>query len=63
MKHNVGNIDKVLRIVVGLGLLSLVFILQGNIRWLGLIGLLPLLTATMSWCPAYTLFNISTKSK
>ncbi len=63
MKHNVGNIDKVVRIIIGLGLLSLIFILQGNIRWLGLIGLLPLLTVTMSWCPAYTLFNISTKSK
>ena len=63
MKHNVGNIDKVVRIIIGLGLLSLTFILQGNIRWLGLIGLLPLLTVTMSWCPAYTLFNISTKSK
>ncbi len=63
MKHNVGDIDKVVRIIIGLGLLSLIFILQGNIRWLGLIGFLPLLTVTMSWCPAYTLFNISTKSK
>ncbi len=63
MQHNVGSIDKVVRIIVGLGLLSLIFILQGNIRWLGLIGIVPLLTVFMSWCPAYALFNISTKSK
>ena len=33
MKSNVGSIDKVLRIVAGLALLSLVFILDGNARW------------------------------
>ena len=63
MQHNVGSIDKVLRVILGLGLLSLIFILEGNLRWLGLIGIAPLLTVLMSWCPAYTLFNISTKSK
>lgn len=63
MKHNVGSIDKVARIIVGLGLLSLIFILEGNLRWLGLIGIVPLFTVAMGWCPAYALFNISTKSK
>jgi hypothetical protein len=62
MQANVGGIDRVLRIVVGLALLSLLFFLEGNARWWGLIGAVPLLTALMRWCPAYTLFGIRTCS-
>jgi hypothetical protein len=60
MKSNVGGIDKVLRIVAGLALLSLVFILDGNARWWGLIGIVPLLTGSLGWCPAYTLVGLNT---
>ena len=60
MKSNVGGIDKVLRIVAGLALLSLVFILDGAARWWGLIGIVPLLTGSLDWCPAYLPFGIST---
>ena len=60
MKSNVGGIDKVLRIVAGLALLSLVFILDGASRWWGLIGIVPLLTGSLGWCPAYLPFGIST---
>ncbi len=60
MTKNVGGIDRVARIVVGLGVLSLLFVLEGNMRWLGLIGLVPLLTAVVSFCPAYRLFGLST---
>jgi len=60
MVKNVGTTDRVFRIVSGLALLSLVFILDGNIRWLGLIGLGPLLTALVGWCPGYVPFGIST---
>ncbi len=60
MKSNVGGIDKVLRIVVGLGVLSLIFILEGNARWWGLVGLLPLLTGLVNFCPLYTLIGAST---
>lgn len=60
MKTNVGGIDKAARIIAGLVLLSLIFILEGNARWWGLAGLVPLLTGTLGWCPAYTLFGIST---
>ena len=59
MKSNVGGIDKVLRIVAGLALLSLVFILDGAARWWGLIGIVPLLTGSLGWCPAYLPFGIS----
>ena len=60
MKSNVGGIDKVLRIVAGLALLALVFILDGAARWWGLIGIVPLLTGSLGWCPAYLPFGIST---
>jgi hypothetical protein len=60
MKANVGGIDKVLRIVVGLGVLSLLVILEGSARWWGLIGIVPLSTALLGWCPAYTLLGINT---
>jgi len=60
MKSNVGSIDKVLRIVAGLALLSLVFILYGNARWWGLIGIVPLLTGSLGWCPAYTVVGPNT---
>lgn len=60
MKANVGGIDKVLRIVVGLGVLSLLVILEGSARWWGLIGIVPLGTALLGWCPAYTLLGINT---
>lgn len=60
MAKNVGGIDRVVRIVSGLGLLSLLFLLDGNGRWWGLIGLIPLGTGTLGWCPAYLPFGIKT---
>lgn len=59
MKANVGAIDRVLRIIVGLGLLSLLFIMEGNAKYFGLIGIVPLFTAIVRWCPAYALFGVS----
>jgi hypothetical protein len=60
MNTNVGSIDRVVRVVLGLGLLSAVFWLEGSARWLGLIGLVPLLTAIFSFCPLYTILGIRT---
>lgn len=60
MKANVGGIDRTLRVLVGLGVLSLLLVLEGNARWFGLIGLVPLLTATLGYCPLYSLLGIST---
>jgi hypothetical protein len=60
MIKNVGSVDKIARIILGLGLLSLIFILEGNTRWLGLIGIVPLFTVAMGWCPAYALFGLKT---
>jgi hypothetical protein len=60
MRSNVGSIDKVLRVLIGIALLTLVFVLEGPARWLGLIGLVPLATAAFGFCPAYVLFGLST---
>jgi hypothetical protein len=60
MMNNVGGVDRGLRIVLGLVLLSFLFLLEGNARWFGLIGLVPLATALLGWCPAYTLLGINT---
>jgi hypothetical protein len=59
MKANVGGIDRILRIVVGLVLLAAVVLLEGNARWFGLIGIVPLLTGIFGYCPAYVLFGFS----
>jgi hypothetical protein len=62
MKPNVGSIDRVVRIVAGVGILSAVFLVDGPNRWFGLIGIVPLLTATMRFCPLYTVIGLSTCS-
>jgi Na+/proline symporter len=58
MKPNIGNIDRILRVVVGLVLLSLVFV--GPKTLWGLIGLVPLGTAAFRFCPAYWPFGLNT---
>lgn len=60
MQKNVGSIDKILRIVIGLGLLSLLFVLEAPMKYLGLIGIVPLFTSLMGWCPLYTLLGLNT---
>lgn len=61
MKQNVGNVDRWIRIVIGVVLLSLLVFLNGPIRWIGLIGLIPLVTGILNFCPIYALLGISTK--
>jgi hypothetical protein len=60
MQANVGNADRIIRVVIGVALLSLVFILEGNARWFGLIGIMPIFTGLMRWCPAYSLLGMRT---
>ncbi|ALJ36141.1 DUF2892 domain-containing protein [Azospirillum brasilense] len=56
MPVNVGTIDRALRAIVGLVLIALVFV-GPQTPW-GWIGLVPLLTAVVGFCPAYSLFGI-----
>lgn len=58
MKANVGGIDRALRIVLGLVLLSLV-VVGPKTLW-GLVGLVPLATGLMRFCPVYPLLGVST---
>ena len=61
MKKNVHKIERVVRIVAGLAILSLVFV--GPKTALGWLGLAPLATGVLRWCPAYTLLGMSTCGK
>lgn len=60
MKQNEGGIDRGLRALLGISLLAFAAFGTGPMRWWGLIGILPLLTAALGWCPAYAIFGIST---
>ena len=64
MKSNVGGMDRILRIVVGLVLIGLT--VTGNVGAWGWVGLVPLATGAIGWCPPYAIFGwntCSTKSK
>ena len=63
MTRNVGNIDRIVRVLVGLALLSLIYFLEGNARWWGLIGLGPIATAALGYCPPYAWMGFSTCEK
>jgi hypothetical protein len=58
MNQNAGLVDRIVRIVAGLGLLSLTVV--GPQTLFGLVGLVPLLTGIVGHCPAYRLFGLST---
>lgn len=60
MKPNVGGIDRGLRIVLGVAILSLFFFIDSPNRWWALVGLAPLLTGLVAWCPAYAPFGLRT---
>jgi hypothetical protein len=57
MKPNVGSIDRTLRFLLGLALLGAGYYFKS---WWGLVGFVPLLTATFRFCPAYLPFGLST---
>lgn len=60
MNANVGSTDRGIRVVLGIVLLSLFFVLDGSLRYLGLFGIIPLVTAAIGWCPLYVPFGITT---
>ena len=57
MKFNVGSVDRVLRILAGLGLVA--WALMGGPVW-ALIGVVPLATGTVAFCPFYPLLGMNT---
>jgi hypothetical protein len=58
LRRNEGTLDRAVRVVVGLGLLALVFV--GPHTWLGLLGLVPLLTGVVGFCPLYRALGVRT---
>jgi hypothetical protein len=58
MKKNMGSADRVIRGILGVAILAAGYYYK---NWFGLIGLIPLGTAFISWCPAYLPFGISTR--
>ena len=57
MKFNVGSIDRILRIFTGAVIVGLGIIYQS---WLGVIGIIPFVTAFVRWCPIYAIFSMNT---
>ena len=58
MKRNVGGFDRILRIVVGVALIGLA--VTGTVGLWGYIGVVPLATGAIGWCPAYLPFGLKT---
>ena len=58
MEKNVGNLDRLVRVAVGIALIAMVFV-GPRTAW-GWIGVIPLATAALSWCPLYTALGIKT---
>jgi Protein of unknown function (DUF2892) len=51
---NIGTWERIIRIVVGLALLALLLTNKNPWRWIGLLGVVPLLTGLVGWCPFYS---------
>ena len=60
MKCNVGKVDKVMRIVLGIAIVGAGIYFKS---WWGAVGAVPLLTAAIGWCPLYAPFGLSTCSR
>ena len=58
MKANEGQLDRIFRVILGIALLSLVFV-GPETSW-GLVGLVPLLTGVFGFCPLYKIFGLNT---
>lgn len=60
MSQNVGRIDRILRILVGLAAIAFALLSGHELAVWGWIGIIPLATGVIGWCPAYVLFGLNT---
>jgi hypothetical protein len=60
MKVNVGSADKVVRVVIGLVIIAIGVVYKS---WWGAIGLVPLATVALGWCPLYAIIGVSTRKR
>ena len=63
MKKNIGSTDKMIRLVAAVIIFALYFVLPENLKWLALIGIVPLATALVGFCPLYPLVKMNTDKK
>ena len=61
MKKNIGDIERLIRVVTGLAIVSLFFV-GPKTPW-ALLGIVPVVTGLVGWCPPYTLLGINTRKK
>ena len=59
---NMGSVDRILRIVAGIALIAFALVGPADLtwKWIGWIGVVPIVTALIGWCPAYTILGIKT---
>jgi hypothetical protein len=60
MQKNIGTVDKVVRTLAGIALLSQAFAGPFGPAWWGWIGIVPLATVLVGWCPAYSVIGVKT---
>ncbi len=60
MKRNIGDTDRIIRVLLAMVVMGAGFYYQS---WWGLVGLVPVFTGSTGWCPAYLPFGISTCRK
>jgi len=60
LKANVGNTDRIIRFVLGAVIIVVGFYFKS---WWGVVGVVPIVTGLLNYCPAYNLIGVSTKKK
>jgi hypothetical protein len=63
MKKNVGSVDKIIRLIAAVIIFALYFVLPEGLQWLSLLGVIPMATAFVGYCPLYPLLKINTNKK
>ena len=60
MKVNVGSVDRAIRFILGAVIIILGFYFKS---WWGVVGIVPIITGALNFCPVYSLIGVSTKKK
>jgi hypothetical protein len=60
VNRNVGSVDRIIRVLLGLGLLAFALFSANQYAWIGYIGIVPILTAVFSSCPLYSVLGMNT---
>jgi hypothetical protein len=60
---NMGQMDRIIRFIAGAGLFSLLFVLNSNWKYIGILGIVLLFTSVVGICPLYMPFKIDTRKK